>query len=145
MKFFEADDFNGNTHEWENQKFIRVEYAVDICNGKLEREGRVIHGHWTRELEWTVLNGATHKALLINIEPLECQHEKTRMWEPHLAGARKCLDCGLVYNKNINKWYCEHPNEEISMHCDDGGVEYTCKCGVELIPSSFKAIKNEIL
>lgn len=34
------------------------------------------------------------------------------MWEPHLAGARKCIDCGWVYNTNVgyvtgNPWFDE--------------------------------------
>jgi len=33
-------------------------------------------------------------------EVSECKHERTQMWEPHLAGARKCLDCGWVKNPN---------------------------------------------
>jgi len=37
----------------------------------------------------------------------ECKHEKTRIWEPHLAGARKCLGCGWV--KNPNRAYCGKP------------------------------------
>lgn len=26
-----------------------------------------------------------------------CEHKRTVIWEPHLAGARKCQDCGMVY------------------------------------------------
>jgi len=29
-----------------------------------------------------------------------CEHKNTQMWEPHLAGARKCLDCGWVKSPN---------------------------------------------
>ena len=41
-----------------------------------------------------------------------CEHKNTQIWEPHLAGARKCKDCGMVYNPNrayVNKdpWYFE--------------------------------------
>lgn len=39
---------------------------------------------------------------------MSCEHKNTIMWEPHLAGARKCKDCGMVYNPNYNpKWYVE--------------------------------------
>jgi hypothetical protein len=31
-----------------------------------------------------------------------CNHTRTKIWEPHLAGARKCLDCDMVYNPNRN-------------------------------------------
>lgn len=29
-----------------------------------------------------------------------CAHKNTEIWEPHLAGARRCLDCKMVYNPN---------------------------------------------
>lgn len=35
-------------------------------------------------------------------QPDECLHRNTKIWEPHLAGARKCLDCGRVKNPNRN-------------------------------------------
>lgn len=35
-----------------------------------------------------------------NTIPNLCRHEKTVMTEPHLAGARKCLGCGAIYNPN---------------------------------------------
>ena len=30
----------------------------------------------------------------------KCKHKNTIIWEPHLAGARKCIDCGWIYNPN---------------------------------------------
>lgn len=39
-----------------------------------------------------------------------CEHKRTVMWEPHLAGARKCTDCKMVYNPNMNpSWHFELP------------------------------------
>jgi len=29
-----------------------------------------------------------------------CKHTNTKIWEPHLAGARKCSDCGWVKSPN---------------------------------------------
>lgn len=29
-----------------------------------------------------------------------CDHKNNRIWEPHLAGARKCYDCGMVKSPN---------------------------------------------
>jgi hypothetical protein len=41
-----------------------------------------------------------------------CQHAKTIIWEPHLAGARKCTDCHMVYNPNHTpSWFVEGPSE----------------------------------
>jgi len=31
---------------------------------------------------------------------MKCEHKNTVMWEPHLAGARKCNDCGWVKSPN---------------------------------------------
>lgn len=42
-----------------------------------------------------------------------CIHVKTKMWEPHLAGARKCLDCERVYNPNCTpNWFFEGPTDQ---------------------------------
>lgn len=38
----------------------------------------------------------------------DCKHDNHQIWEPHLAGARKCLDCGMVYNPNSDpSWMYE--------------------------------------
>lgn len=47
----------------------------------------------------------------------ECQHKNTQIWEPHLAGARKCLDCDMVYNPNRrysgkSVWFYEDKDNE---------------------------------
>jgi hypothetical protein len=34
----------------------------------------------------------------------KCEHLKTYMSEPHLAGARKCSDCGMYFNPNMGGW-----------------------------------------
>jgi len=40
---------------------------------------------------------------------MKCSHSNTKIWEPHLAGAKKCLDCGMVYNPNHKpSWFFEH-------------------------------------
>lgn len=33
-----------------------------------------------------------------------CLHKNTRISEPHLAGARECVDCGAYYNPNMGGW-----------------------------------------
>lgn len=42
-----------------------------------------------------------------------CEHINTVIWEPHLAGARKCLGCGKVYNPNLK------PNWQFEFSEDD--------------------------
>ncbi len=42
-----------------------------------------------------------------------CEHRRTEIWEPHLAGARKCLDCKMVYNPNHTpSWFIEPPSQD---------------------------------
>lgn len=42
-----------------------------------------------------------------------CEHKQTKIWEPHLAGARKCIDCGMVYNPNCaQRWFIEQVPRE---------------------------------
>lgn len=54
---------------------------------------------------------------------IDCEHKKTEIWEPHLAGARKCLDCKMVYNPNRSpSWFCEHEPREL------GQFEQTFRC-----------------
>lgn len=54
---------------------------------------------------------ATHKAKMMFIEEIGCQHKNTKVWEPHLAGARKCLDCGFEKYSTSGPWVkepCKH-------------------------------------
>ncbi len=49
----------------------------------------------------------------------DCKHERTKIWEPHLAGARKCLDCGWVKSPNRQYlggelWFDEDAEKEIA-------------------------------
>ena len=37
---------------------------------------------------------------MVGGEMRTCKHEDSRIWEPHLAGARKCNDCGWVKSPN---------------------------------------------
>ncbi len=118
MKFFEANDFAGNTHEWENSKFIRVEYAVDICNAKLEREGKVVYS--THGAMFSITHKASNdglKALLINIESLEaCKHPKEKVFK------KKFLSIG--------------PASEGKTP----GEYYKCECGARVEPSGFEVV-----
>lgn len=46
----------------------------------------------------------------------DCEHKRTIIWEPHLAGARKCRDCGQVYNPNCKpQWFFERPSESVRL------------------------------
>lgn len=72
MKFFKAHDFIHSS----NAPLLSSE-AADLANAKLEREGIKVYSDSKDELTWKAINeiGATHKALLINIEPVEqCAH-----------------------------------------------------------------------
>lgn len=77
-----------------------------------------------------------------------CQHKNTRMWEPHLAGARKCNDCGWEYNPNMTpKWHpepCKHKPKFTSIQIHQGlsgelkAIDFNwveCeKCGIKIEP-----------
>lgn len=82
----------------------------------------------------------THYARLIDIQEIECSHKRTKIWEPHLAGARKCLDCEKVYNPNREpnwKIECKHEPLQIIASFDGAGFCSTtsscAKCGISLI------------
>lgn len=50
---------------------------------------------------------------------MNCNHNKTVIWEPHLAGARKCLDCKMVYNPNRSPaWFYEYENKIKTLKLD---------------------------
>ena len=39
---------------------------------------------------------------------MTCEHKNKIIWAPHLAGAKKCIDCNMVYNPNMNpRWHHE--------------------------------------
>lgn len=44
-----------------------------------------------------------------------CKHLNTKIWEPHLAGARKCLSCDMVYNPNMGGWHVEEQSIETQL------------------------------
>ncbi len=113
MNFFKPSDFLGTV----NNEYVSNTDAARVANLKLEREGHEVFGE-SNMAPWhnVSFQGMKCKALLINIEPIGCQHKRTRMWEPHLAGARKCEDCGLVKNPNKGEhWFCEHPTDKIKL------------------------------
>lgn len=90
---------------------------------------------------WTPLGhneGQVMRARLWGVEEIECQHKNTKIWEPHLAGARKCLDCGKVkYRASSTEWVveCEHEAECKSFLTSlPPQPVYTCKhCGKRLV------------
>lgn len=46
-------------------------------------------------------------------EAPQCKHTNTVICEPHLAGARRCIDCGMVYNPNsAPRWQLERVARE---------------------------------
>ena len=94
MNFFKPEDFEYNSVNCGDRKIINIEYAANDANAKLEREAikAWIHKNESGEiLNITSVEGYrtelyAHKALLINIEPIEkCKHpaEKVR-WQPGL-------------------------------------------------------------
>lgn len=76
MKFFKPEDFSPGFGTWNGSR----EEAAEWANKKLEKEGQKVDGFITRNgfphIEFsTGYSNTTHKALLINIEPIEvCDH-----------------------------------------------------------------------
>lgn len=81
--------------DWYVKQFRRSELPSGINTGV----AAAIHN---REVEQRALMAydEARKALTRIAEIMGCAHKNTKIWEPHLAGARKCLDCGMVYNPN---------------------------------------------
>lgn len=78
MSFFKKEDFKGTYNNYQNEW---LEKMAELANAKLEREGKVVYTHSTFEKPgyWGPIEQGsfddTHKALLINIEPIEkCKH-----------------------------------------------------------------------
>jgi hypothetical protein len=101
MKFFKPEDFNLGA----DVGFVEVTSAALMANAKLERKGEkcfgsVISGGWQQDEDDRYHQ--THKALLINIEPIvKCEHpvEKIKKASPHyldghLAHYYFFCDCG---------------------------------------------------
>lgn len=101
IKFFNAEDF---AYSFEGR--LTSTMARDLANAKLEREGRVVYGgKFCLGGEWSFVSHNnvppktnTHKALLINIEPIEqCKHPAQKvigMQGPGLIAEFKC-ECGV--------------------------------------------------
>ena len=68
----------------------------DTAEGLLrEYRDAMLHDDEERGLEyWAKLHERAKRLLAA------CAHRHTKMWEPHLAGARKCTDCEMVFNPN---------------------------------------------
>lgn len=115
MKFFKPNDFY---HEhWINLNSIKPISPVDAAvyaNEKIEREGKVLYGNADRPMiTWFECQEKkdSHKALLINIEPLEkCTHPAKAIFI-----------------------YRETPDSPIGWKCDE--------CGARVEPSEFKEVK----
>ncbi len=94
------------------------------CSAKLEREGKVVYGSEPEDKEtYSALYGegnnrySTHKALLINIEPIEvCTHPKEKVFK------KKFLSIG--------------PASEGKTP----GEYYKCECGARVKPSVFEVV-----
>lgn len=75
----------------------------------------------------------------------ECKHQRTQIWEPHLAGARKCLDCNMVYNPNHTpSWFTEPPPLEDQIKHLRADVERLTKARDAYAAAMTVALKSGI-
>lgn len=124
MKFFKPEDFDReflNTATSVTTELIAHSLACEIANTKLEREGKVVESVLMDDGSWYAsTNGCmmkTHKALLINIEPIEaCNHPKEKV-RP---------DCTIYV---------------INGFTTGGENHFRCECGAKLKPLTFEEIK----
>jgi len=149
MKFFNMSDFSDL---WVTSGGLSIYptpmNVAEKANAKLEREGKVVGGHETqnegfRFTEKPGVFGFTHKALLINIEPIEKSQTKFEKF-------KELYDKGLITDAAIEKalnesseatQLCKHPAEKVKVKIDMGGTfmyEFQCQCGAKVKPVSFE-------
>lgn len=130
MKFFKPEDFLCTT----NIPLLPTE-ACNLANAKLEREGKIVYGHNGKSVAdhfpdaffWRpddLVNGdvlyngkiahSTHKALLINIEPIEkCVHPTEKVH--------------IFYNY-----------DDLGREIVEG---FECSCGIRVQATKFEEVK----
>jgi hypothetical protein len=121
MKFFKPEDFKFSdgppkTFQYMVNDSVSIEEAARVANAKLEREGKVVYTNVHKlNLTWYESNSCkedTHKALLINIEPIEtCKHPKEKV-------------CSIRNIMNANEIIC-----------------WKCECGAKVQPKEFEEVK----
>ncbi len=106
MKFFKAKDFP-------SVEFPMSDRVAYEANAKIEREGLPVYA---KDLAggyiWASIQDATHKALLINIEPIAaCAHPMEK----------------------VESYYAEACKPETKY--------FKCKCGVKVSPTGFVEVR----
>lgn len=113
MSFFKSEDFE--CHDNDPNSLAKT------SNSKLAREGKVVYAKVVRFdfAQWKVdSEDCTHKALLINIEPLEmCAHPKDKV--------KSYLNTEALYKSG---------NLDLHAYMNF----YQCECGTRVEPTSFK-------
>jgi len=75
----------------------------------------------------------------------KCKHENTIIWEPHLAVARKCTDCKMVYNPNMGGWHTEGPSDKQRIQeLERQNSEYRSEQGIEWANNEINAMSERI-
>jgi hypothetical protein len=118
-EFFTTEDFVVRDPNGECLKFrpcSEADYIAHVANRKLEKEGKVLEGRIDGNFGWHDVVGEkypdlqrhllrkTHKAILINIQPIEkkeCEHGSIMItgWRDLNGGGEaryKCLNCEKV-------------------------------------------------
>ena len=150
-KFFKPEQFAALTGSYINLQ----EIASNIANSILEREGKVVYAD---NVEGDIVftsdksTSDTHRALLINIEPIEKispTYNHAIDWESLKANCRSLEDLAQA----VQPWLktkpdvepieqCKHPEEKVQQRPDglrSGGV-YMCECGAKVKPSAFEVV-----
>lgn len=109
---------------------------VDAINAKLLREGRVVFTHLDNDPYFNekIAPGDTHKALLINIEPIEpaCKVNHKEFI---------CGDCFKEFDMIEKKPPCSHPKEKVRERVCLGIIERQCECGARVTPLTYGEVE----
>lgn len=124
MNFFKPSDF---ITQHDNPDYITRTNAAFVANAKLERDGKVVYSESPQQVlsghyqPWHNISfqGQTHKAFLINIEPIAvCTHTKEKVKAQVVEGWDKTKNYSSISIEN-----------------------YICECGAKVKPSAFEEVK----
>lgn len=145
MKFFKPEDFVTDD--------ISASAAAARANAKLEREGKVFWGSVDEHESYFHIEKDdvdTHKALLINIEPIE---ETMKLEEKGIItvgetgyysvnGTMHFFEKGQKIQKVDwkTKQLCTHPAEKVKafLGSENGKNGFQCECGARVTPKTFE-------
>lgn len=128
MKFFKLEDFGSPLAE----SISELKIYADLANEKLEREGKIVYSSKNSDgyMYWSpsekmdhMYTRHSHKALLINIEPInKCEHPKDKISYKFGQG----LKLEDIRFPGPQKYELPH---------------WVCECGAKVQPKDFEEVR----